>query len=97
MATIPALSRTVYTLRDVAAEVAALPEIAAGWDTDSEDARIVFAMEWEEQMNRLTRVADARGELSSEEAAAYARVLDALRAHRGLAVRLGLAFPDALR
>ncbi len=80
MATIPALSRTVYTLRDVAAEVAALPEIAAGWDTDSEDARIVFAMEWEEQMNRLTRVADARGELSSEEAAAYARVLDALRA-----------------
>lgn len=98
MATTTPMNQTKTTLWAVAAEVAALPELATGWDSESDDAHLNYAMEWEELMNRLTRIhaQHAWGVLSQTELAAYERVIASLREYRDLAARLELPILDML-
>lgn len=88
----------MMTLREVAAEVAGLPQVTAEWQTESEDAQLTYAMEWEELMNRLSLVHARyeKGELSHDERTEYTRVAHLLNRHRDFAARLDLPIPEDL-
>lgn len=82
-------------LRDVAAEIADLPAIAEWWGQDGEDARLNYALAWDEMMDRFRLVTEVgiAGQLTPTQTEHLADTLASLRDAQPIIVRLGLHLP----
>jgi hypothetical protein len=98
MATTAAVTRNIEaTLREVAAEVVFLPELAEGWEDEPESARASWFIEWGELFSRLSRVAHEyhAGTLSEEQRVRFESLVRDLREGVPLFERLSLPLPPA--
>lgn len=88
-------ARAERELHDIAAEARFLSELAAVWETESDENRAAFALEWSNLMGGLVFLDEAAhsGRLSAEQAQRYARLRDGLQRVLPLIHRMGLYYP----
>ncbi len=90
-------------LRDVAAEIADMPAIAELWEQDSEDARLNYALAWDEMMDRFRLVTEMgiAGQLTTTQTEHLVDTLAAFADARPIISHLRLHVPmlppDAMR
>jgi hypothetical protein len=93
MATTTAVtSRIDATLREVAAEIAFLPELVEGWQEEAESSRASWQLEWHELLARfraLERDYNARA-MSEQQRQQYEDLVLKLQERKGLLRQIGV-------
>jgi hypothetical protein len=88
--------RIEAALREIAAEVDFLPELAKAWNDRPDDSKVSFYLEWDELMDRLDRLNGAyRGDhMSLDQQTRYRALLGKLMRARPLLEQLDLQAPS---
>jgi hypothetical protein len=83
------------SLRDLTAEMDFLPEMASEWETEPEDNRLNYALEWDELMDRLDGLGRAhrQGRMTPNQQAQYRDLLCKLADMRPFISKLNLRRP----
>lgn len=79
-------------LRVLVAEVRDLPDRAQTWDAETEEDQIVFSLEWDELMDRLSGLETTRreGVMTSDQEQTYCQLLHELDSALPIIERLSL-------
>ena len=88
--------RVELGLKAIEAVLRDLPTVASTWSSMSEDERVVWSMEWGNEMSRLRQLDEdgATGHLTSEQARRCRALVERVRAAQASIVALGLRGPS---